>query len=107
MNEEKIESSTKWLMVGVAFLIDCFQIGINLFPIIGPIIGFLLDPIVSIVALIVFWIWFNKNGINIYTGKTWGGTFAAMVVEILPGFGIIPGWTIWAWSTATFARRSN
>ena len=107
MNEGGISSGTKTLMMFVAVTVDLFQIGINLFPFVGPIIGILFNPAVSIGALVVFYLWFKMNGVDIYGSRNSGATLANMVIEIMPGFDIFTSWTIWVAYTIWRGRRAE
>ena len=92
-------------MLIVAILIDILQIAINLFPLVGFLIGFLINPLINLVALVVFWLWFRIEHVDIFGGKNASAILADLVIEITPGFDLLPAWTLWVCYMAWFGKR--
>jgi hypothetical protein len=109
MNEE-LSTGTKTLMYVVALIIDGFQGIINwVLPAgIGVFIGLFLNPVISLAALVVFWMWFKAHGVNIFSGKPAKGTFITIAVESLPVLNsFAPGWLGFMHNTLKAVKRSE
>ncbi len=89
MNEEK---NIPWpLLFGIAGFLDLFSFVIDLITAI-PIIGWVLGPIVngsvSIIAGLSFWFYFLWKGHNF-----WKGALGTTIVESIPFLNMLPTWT--------------
>jgi hypothetical protein len=88
--EKELPNGTAILMIGTAILLDCIQALTGLVPIIGQIIGWLVDA----VALFGFWLWFKMHGIS-FSKKKRGLTLGiGALVELIPLINILPAWTL-------------
>jgi hypothetical protein len=65
MRRKPISWATGILMVTVAALIDFLQVCINIVPIIGWILGFILAPFISALAYMLFYGWFSIYGVRL------------------------------------------
>lgn len=88
MNQQKrIGSGGAILLLFVAAIIDLIQILSDLL-----VIGLILDPIISIMATIVFGVWLSHYNIWIFSGKRGWAGWTTLFVEITPLLDAIPGW---------------
>lgn len=88
------------LLVLVAMLIDGLQLFLN-FIIIGVVVNWIID----VFALLLFYVWLKMLGMNMYESKGFKTLLAligAMGVEILPLVNSLPAWTAFAALTVVF-----
>lgn len=105
---DEISGSTKLLMYAFAVSIDSFQNLINWIPIIGVVLGFLINPLISLVALSIFWRWFSAHDVSIFQGKIMSVTARTIVLETFPIVeSIAPGWTFFVYSALKAAKQSE
>ena len=83
----------KVLIYAVALLFDFLQGLVYLTPFIG-LLGFLISPFISMVALFVFWAWFRMYDIHIFDRDYVRGTLPIFFWELFPFINGAPGW--WA-----------
>lgn len=76
-------------MMVVAGTIDFFQFLLTFV----PFVGWLVTPIVSICAALLFGIWFSHLGISMLDPKRMLGTFGTMLGEMTPIINASPMWT--------------
>ncbi len=76
-HKNKISGSTAFLMVAVAIFFDLIQFLLAFI----PLIGFILNKLISIVAGLTFWLWLTIKGLKGRQKLILGGSF---FVEILP-----------------------
>ena len=92
MNQE-INFGTKLILYAIAGLVDLCQFLPDLIPVVGFAVGLLLSPLISLFALILFWVWFKTKGISIFKGKNLKYTLGVLLCEFIPGLdGLVPGW---------------
>ncbi len=77
IRQNKISGATAFLMVAVAVFFDLIQIILEFI----PIVGFILNKLISIFASLTFWLWLTLKGVK--SNRQWilGGSF---VIEIFP-----------------------
>lgn len=80
---QQLESSTIWLMIGVALFYDAAQALLDL---VG--IGWLLVP----VAYFHFWLWFKLHGISFFSAKRGATIGVGAALEVVTA-GIMPAMT--------------
>lgn len=89
MNERKVGLGAAALLILVAGAIDLFQFLITLI----PFVGWLITPIISICAAIIFGFWFSYLGIPMLDPKRVLGTLGTMLGEMVPIINAFPMWT--------------
>ena len=77
------------LMITVAAIFDFTQFVLTLI----PFIGWILSPIVSICAWLLFGIWFHHVGVSLFATSRILGTVGAMIGEAVPFINGFPWWT--------------
>ena len=97
-----ISNGSAFFMIAVALLIDGLQILLDL-----VLIGFLLDPLLDILATIIFAIWFSHHGQSVMSAKRAGGFLVTVVAELVPGFDAIPMWTFFVAYTVIKSRAAS
>lgn len=88
--DKEIKPVTGTFMIIVALLFDGIQAGINLIPIVGQILSFLI----SIFAFLTFWVWFKMNGVSFAKPKRAGSMGVGFLVELIPVLNMLPAWTL-------------
>jgi len=86
----EVKPATAALMIIVALLFDGIQAVINLIPIVGQILSFLL----SIFAFLTFYVWFKMNGISFAKPKRAGKLIGGGLIELIPILNVLPAWTL-------------
>lgn len=66
-------------MLIFAGIIDAFQFFLNMIPLAG-----IFNPLISIIGILIFWIWFKSRGVSLFHGKAAKITFIVIIFEILP-----------------------
>jgi hypothetical protein len=69
--------------------VDLIEAGLDLI-----IIGFVLNPVVDMVAFIVFAIWFSHHDISLMSSRNVLRTLATFVGKFVPVISLIPLWTV-------------
>jgi len=77
INQNKIDGTTAFLMLAVAIFFDLIQFFLAFI----PIIGFILNKLISIIAGLTFWLWFTLKGVGGTSKWISGG---ATLFELLP-----------------------
>ncbi|OGF63948.1 hypothetical protein A2661_02200 [Candidatus Giovannonibacteria bacterium RIFCSPHIGHO2_01_FULL_45_24] len=98
--EAKLSVPNAVLLVLVALLIDGLQLFLNLI-----IIGVVVNWIIDVFALLLFYVWLKMLGMSMYESrgfKTLLSLIGAMGVEIMPLVNSLPGWTAFATLTVIF-----
>jgi len=90
MEQKEIGSATAFLMIFVALIYDLFQLIINLIPIAGQILSF----VITIFAFLTFYLWFKIYGRSFVSPKRAMAMGAGVIIEIIPIISILPGWTV-------------
>ncbi|QQG42705.1 MAG: hypothetical protein HYW15_00560 [Candidatus Giovannonibacteria bacterium] len=88
------------LLVLTALLIDGLQLFLTLI-----IIGVVVNWIIDVFALLLFYVWLKMLGMSMYESKgfkTLLSLIGAMGIEILPLVNSLPGWTAFAALTVIF-----
>ncbi len=96
----KISALNAVLLILVALAIDGVQIFLDLI-----IIGVVLNWIIDVFALLLFYVWLKMLGISMYESKGFKTLLAligALGVELLPLINALPGWTVFAVLTVIF-----
>ena len=79
------------LMLGTAGLIDLVQLALNLLA-----IGVIINRIISIIMVLVFWFWFILNQVSYWSGRKAGAkvisVFGGAVAELIPVIDTFPAW---------------
>ncbi len=76
----KVPLDVACLMVGVAVFLDLLNIIAELIPVVGFVIGAIID----ILILGLFYVWFHHYDVKFAAGKNAGGTLIAMVLNLFP-----------------------
>lgn len=98
MKPRKLSIGARILLLMVALLTDGVQFLAELL-----LIGFIIDPIMSVVTTMIFWIVLQHNGIQMFGGKRFWSGWTTTLVELIPGIdGIVPTWTAYAVYLAAF-----
>ncbi|TAL48821.1 hypothetical protein EPN83_03460 [Patescibacteria group bacterium] len=90
MERKEISNGTMWLMVSVALLYDVVGGGIQLLPIVGQMVYW----IIWIFAFLTFYLWFKIYGRSFLSPKRTLAMGAGAIIEIIPVLSILPGWTV-------------
>ena len=75
-------------MFGVALVIDLIQFLLDLI-----LIGFIVDPIISIFAYLMFWFWFKLRGVSFTNPKRAAIGGISFLLELIPGLDMLPALT--------------
>jgi hypothetical protein len=67
-------------MVGVAALLDLINIVVELI----PVVGFVVGAIVDLLIFGLFYVWFHHYNIKFASGKNASGTLIALVLNLFP-----------------------
>jgi hypothetical protein len=103
-----ISTLTFALMMLVAGIIDATQAMVLLIPLVGPLFGVLIGPILSVTAFSIFWLWFSAHGIYIMRGKNMTRSWITLIVEFIPEINdIVPGWSFFVLRTVIAHWRSE
>jgi len=89
MNTSRVSLFGGGLMMAVAGLFDGIQFLLALI----PFIGIFLSSVVTVVAALVFGIWFSHNDMSIMDPKRALRFLGTMLGEFIPGVNAIPIWT--------------
>ncbi|PIR84180.1 hypothetical protein COU18_00285 [Candidatus Kaiserbacteria bacterium CG10_big_fil_rev_8_21_14_0_10_51_14] len=89
MNTSKISGGTGGVMICFAMVVDGMQGLITLI----PFIGFLIAPVMSIFAALLFGIWFSHNDVSMMDPKRVLGFGGTILGEVMPIVNVIPFWT--------------
>src|SRR3990167_1202232 len=85
--QSRIERTTAFFMIAVALLIDGLQFLLTII-----IIGFLINPIISIMATMLFGIWMSHHGVSMMSSKYALRFLGTIVGETI--LGTLPIWTV-------------
>lgn len=89
MSEEPaIGIGTAFMMVIVALIIDGIQALLTFI-----LIGFLVNPVISVCAAMVFGIWFSHHGMSMMSPKNIAPFLGTMLGEFTPVINAFPVWT--------------
>lgn len=106
--ERRIPAFVAGLMIAAAFVIDFFQFvvtaGLAWLPIIGWLAAPAVDISISIVAACLFALWFYYKEVR-FLGRI--SALGAIVVEVLPFFNNLPGWTLGVGWTVLMSWRED
>lgn len=101
---EGLSGGIATLMRMTAGFIDALQFFINFI----PVVGLLLNPLISVVALFLFWLWFSAHNIKIFQGKMMKATLAASILEFMPFVGSFsPGFYFLVNNAIRITRQSE
>ncbi len=85
----KISNFEAGLMIAVALIIDIVQFLLDLI-----LIGFILDPIISVFAYLMFWFWFKLRGVSFSNPKRAAIGGISFLLELIPGLDMLPALTV-------------
>lgn len=97
---------TAAVMILLAVVVDFVQVGINLIPPVGLVLGLVFNPIIDLLVFVIYYFIFRSQGINTLQGKNFLGSVVAFVSELVSD-SILPGWTIWVILTLLFGKRTE
>lgn len=104
VKEKKIGVAQGMVMIVTAAFIDFVQFLLTLL-----IIGIIINPLISVIAFILFWSWFSLNGVKFFSGVKGIARFGIMswtfLSELVPLLNAMPGWTVGVTMTYLSARR--
>jgi len=86
MSEDKkgLDNTTIALMVSVALFYDALQVLLALV---------FMGWIISILALLTFYLWFKMRGLNFVRPKRAALLGGGFIIELIPLINILPAWT--------------
>jgi hypothetical protein len=90
MEEKSIPRNTKSLMIAFALGFDLLQMGLNLIPIVGTVMAWVL----SVCAWGTMFIWFKQYGVSFTKIKNVKALGFGLLVELLPVVSALPGLTL-------------
>ena len=85
-------------MIVCAALVDILQILVSTLvtiPLIGFAIVFTINPLITFVASMVFGIWGSHLGMSLLSPKRALGFSGTILLELIPIFDDLPGWTVY------------
>lgn len=88
-------------MIGFAGFIDFVQFLLDI-----AFIGFILDSVISVIAGIMFGIWFSSVGMSMMNPDRALGFIGTFLIELIPGFDALPVWTLKIGQTVISEWRS-
>jgi uncharacterized membrane protein YkvI len=96
MDENKTKKHDNTLIIGTALFFD-LSIGfitliIGLIPVVG-VVNLILVPILSLIPMFTFQLWFKMRGTNFRSLKRVLALPGAFILESIPFIGLLPGWT--------------
>jgi hypothetical protein len=86
----RITSGDAGILISVAVFFDTIQALLNLIPIIGTAIAWIM----SIIAWLTFYIWFKIKGVSFQNEKYYKKLLLGGLIEGLPIINFLPSWTI-------------
>lgn len=91
---QRINNFHKWSLLGIAFSIDFLQAFLTFIPLLGPFLASSL----TIVARIIFWIWFRMLHVG-FADKSnrFFVNISITIIEFLPLINFVPSWSIGTW----------
>lgn len=97
---------TTILMITVALVFDGLQFILTLL-----LVGVVLNPIITVAAYLIFFLWFTLGCGVKFRGKSLTGGITTLILEFVPGLNALPGITfgvvitiLTSWSEATLAK---
>lgn len=99
---ERIPNSTGAIMLTFALFIDILQALLEFM-----IIGLILNPLITIITWLIFWLWFNIRGVNFSksTKRVLSTAFTALV-EMTP-LSFLPTWSFNTFYLIYTARQED
>lgn len=113
MEEPREQRIKDWMgrgLVITALCIDLAEFGITWIGIL--VVGSVLSELLSIMAWVLFWIWFLVLGVSMSANtKRFAVSIITVIVEIIPGFDAIPllsyAWTVGMITTVGMVRMED
>jgi hypothetical protein len=99
--EKRLDNGTVFFMVLTAILIDLVQVFLGFI-----IIGEILDPLIDVVAMFLFGIWFSHHGIKVTGSKNIGAFLITGIIGFVPIVDMLPEWTIFVVRTVIKNRKN-
>lgn len=90
MSEEKLKTTTIWLMISTALFFDALQVFLDFL---------LMGWLVTIFASLTFFVWFKMHGITFIKPKRLVGSIGVVIIDMIP----IIGWLAWTVAISSFA----
>ncbi|MBX4210600.1 hypothetical protein KW783_01360 [Candidatus Parcubacteria bacterium] len=87
--ETPIPKTTGYFMIAVALSIDGVQFLLTFI----PIVGWIINMILSGMAWLIFYMWFKSRGISFGSPKRALSLNGGFLLELIPIFDALPGWT--------------
>ncbi len=88
MGEKKIPTGVAALMIGVAFTLDLMNIILEFISL--GLLGWLID----LISTTIFSVWFYQHDINLWAGRNFMGTAAAVILDAIPVGDMFFPWTL-------------
>jgi len=82
-----IGAMSGWAMIATAVLIDSVQFFLSII-----IIGLVINPVISFVAMLLFGLWLSHNGLSVLSPKYAARFLFTFIGEVALGF--LPIWTV-------------
>src|SRR5680860_663399 len=100
----RVDSMKGFLLISSALTIDITQALLNLFG-----IGIFINRIISPLVWFFYLYWFNSLGIKFTkgNGKNLGISIVSVIIEIIPGIDLFPGWTVANYLLIKASRRED
>lgn len=86
----RISSGDAGILISVAIFYDAMQAILNLIPLIGNAIAWVM----SIIAWLTFYIWFKIKGVSFQDAKYYKKLLLGGLIEAIPIVNFLPSWTI-------------
>jgi hypothetical protein len=96
----KISNDAAIFMTGIAIFLDLVAIAVEIIPVGGFVLGFVLDALIAV----VFSMWFDHYHVNLW-GKNATGSFIALGMNAFPITDLTFPWAIRVGSLAFTARE--
>lgn len=99
--ERKVPRTTAFAMIGVAVVFDLLNIAFELIPVIGFVLGLIIDLLLTG----IFFVWFDHYNVKLFGPKNFKGTMLAMAANAFPLTDLAFPWAIRVSSLAFSERK--
>src|SRR4051812_7776689 len=99
--ERKVPNDAAMIMTGVAVFLDFINIAVELIPVVGIIVGFLVDLLIAG----IFYVWFAHYEVKLYGSKNMAGSAIAFTLNALPVTDLAFPWAIRVGSLAFSEKK--
>ncbi|MCE9541772.1 hypothetical protein K8R03_04435 [Candidatus Kaiserbacteria bacterium] len=91
-HQKRIGPANAFLLIAFGVILDGVQFFSEFL-----FIGFILDPIISIMATIIYVVWLSHYNVWMFSGKRGWAGWSSLLVGMVPGIdGIAPEWTFFS-----------